>query len=57
MKKKLKGHRFDSIKAVQAATAKDLNSIPEADFQEAFNEWQTRRTKCIDAEGMYFEDY
>ena len=27
------------------------------DFQRAFDEWQIRRTKCIDAGGMYFEDY
>ena len=57
MKKELKGHRFDSIEAVQAATTKALNSIPETDFQRAFDDWQTRRTKCIDAGGMYCEDY
>ena len=57
MKRELKGHRFDSIEAVQAATTKALNSIPETDFQRAVDEWQTRRTKCVDAGGMYFEDY
>ena len=50
-------HRFESIEAVQVATTKALNSIPETDFQRAFDEWQTRRTTCIDAGGMYFEDY
>ena len=29
MKRELKGHRFDSIEAVQAARTKALNSIPE----------------------------
>ena len=57
MKKELKGHRFDSIETIQAATTKAFKSIPETDFQQAFGEWQTRRTKCIDAGGMYFEDY
>ena len=57
MKRELKGHRFDYIEAVQAATTKALNSIPETDFQRTFDEWQTRRTKCIDARGMYFEDH
>jgi hypothetical protein len=57
MKRELKGHRFDSIKTVQAATTKALHSIPETDFQRDFDEWQTRRTKCIDARGIYFEDY
>ena len=57
MKRELKGNRFDSIEAVQAATTKALNSIPETDFQRAFDEWQTRRTKCMGAGGMYFEDH
>ena len=57
MKRELKGHRFDSIEVVQAATTKTLKSIPETDFQRAFDEWQTRRTKCIDVGGMYFEEY
>ena len=38
MKRKLKGHRLDSIEAVQAATTKARNSIPETDFQRAFDE-------------------
>ena len=58
MKRELKGYQFDSIdEAVQVATTKALNSIPETDFQQAFDEWQTRQTKCIDPGGMYFEDY
>jgi hypothetical protein len=57
MKRELKGHRFDSIEAVQAATTKALNSIPETDFQRAFDERQTRRTKCVNAGVMYFENY
>ena len=55
MKRELKGYRFDSIEAVQAATTKALDSITE--IQRAFDEWQTRRTKCINAGGMHFEDY
>ena len=57
MKRELKGHQFNYIEVVQAATIKALNSIPETDFQQAIDEWQTCRTKCIDAGGMYFEDY
>ena len=57
MKKELKGHQFDSIKAVQMAMTKALNSNPETDIQRAFDKWQTHRIKCIDAGGMYFEDY
>ena len=50
-------HWFCSIKAIQAVTTKALNSILENNFQWAFDEWQTHRTKCINAGGMYFEDY
>ena len=57
MKRELKEHRLDSIEAVQATTTKSLKRIPETDFQRVFDEWRTRRTKCIDAGGMYLEDY
>ncbi|KAG8287452.1 hypothetical protein J6590_037710 [Homalodisca vitripennis] len=38
MKRKLKGHQFDSIKAVQEAMTKVLNSILETNFLRAFDE-------------------
>ena len=57
MKWELKGPRFDSIETIQAAMTKALNSIPETDFQWAFDEWQTNRTKYIGVGGKYFEDY
>jgi hypothetical protein len=44
VKKEVKGHQFDSIEAVQAATTQALNSIPEIVSQRAFDEWQTRQT-------------
>jgi hypothetical protein len=37
VKRELKGHLFDSIKAGQAATTKALISILEIDFQRAFD--------------------
>lgn len=57
IKRELKGRRFDTIEKCQAAATTALNRIPEADFQKAFDEWQTRRIKCIEAGGMYFENY
>ena len=57
IKRELKGHWFDSIEAVQTVTTKALNSILETDFQRACDEWQMSQSKCIDAGGMYFEDY
>lgn len=57
IKRQLKGHRFDSVEAVQAATTRALYSIPEDDFQEAFVTWKARYQKCVDAQGTYFEEY
>ncbi|CAH1970742.1 unnamed protein product [Acanthoscelides obtectus] len=53
IKRVLKGDRFGSIEAVQAATTKTLNSIPETDFQRSFDGWQ----QFMDEGKMYFEDY
>jgi len=57
MKRKLKGHWFDSIEVVQVATTLAFNSILETHFQWAFDEWQMHQTRCIGAGAMYFEDY
>jgi len=57
IKREIKGRWFDTIEECQAAATTALNSIPEADFQKAFDEWQTRRINSIEAGGMYFENY
>jgi hypothetical protein len=33
-----------------------LKSIPEEEFQKCFEQWKHRLTKCIGAQGDYFED-
>lgn len=57
MKKDLKGKRFGTIAAVQAASTKVLNNIQVEEFQEAFRQWKTRWQRCVDSEGNYFEDF
>lgn len=55
MKLKLKGRHFDTVEDIQRESRKILNSIPESDFEKAFQKWQKRWDKCIAAEGNYFE--
>ena len=55
MKLKLKGRRFGTISEIQDESQRVLNQLTTEDFQTAFQEWQKRWTRCIDAEGDYFE--
>ena len=52
---KLKGRRFESIGEIQVESQKVLDILTNDEFQTAFQEWQNRWTRCIDAEGNYFE--
>ena len=55
MKLRLKGRRFGTIAEIQDESQRVLNQLTREDFQTAFQEWQKRWTRCIDAEGNYFE--
>lgn len=57
IKRSLKGHRFGTIEAVQAASTGCLNSLAVADFQGAYEHWKKRWQRCIDAGGSYFEKF
>jgi len=57
IKRQLKGHRFASVEAVQAAATRTLNSIPGKHFKQAFLDWKARYQKCVAAQGSYFEKY
>ena len=55
MKLKLKGRRFVTISEIQSESQRVLDSLTNEDFHTAFQEWQNRWTRCIDAERNYFE--
>ncbi|XP_046396633.1 histone-lysine N-methyltransferase SETMAR-like [Ischnura elegans] len=57
MMKDLKGKRFGTVQAVEAASTRVLNNIPVEEFQKAFEQWKTRWQRCVDSEGAYFEDF
>lgn len=57
LKKELKGKHWETVENIQKHVATFLRNIPVEDFQGAFQAWQTRLHKCIDAGGVYFEEF
>jgi hypothetical protein len=55
LKTALKGHRFSVIADIQGHATTILQSIPEEEFQKCFELRKLRLTKCIGAQGDYFE--
>ena len=55
LKFSLKGKRFDSIEDIQANTASVLNTLEKKKFQECFQKWKHRWSRCVQSEGDYFE--
>jgi hypothetical protein len=50
-----KGHRFSDIADIQGHAMTIPQSIPEEEFQKCFEQCKHRLTKCIGAQGDYFE--
>lgn len=57
LKRELKGKHWETVENIQKHVATFLRNIPVEDFQGAFQAWQTRLRKCIDAGGVYFEEF
>ena len=55
LKLPLKGHLFEDVQDIQGAVTSSLRAIPQGDVQRSFQSLLDRATRCIDAEGMYFE--
>jgi hypothetical protein len=55
LKTALKGHRFSDTADIQEHVTTILQSIPEEEFQKCFEQCKYRLTKCIGAQGNYFE--
>jgi histone-lysine N-methyltransferase SETMAR len=51
----LKGHRFSDIADIQGHATIILQSIPEEEFHKCFEQCKHRLTKCLGAQGDYFE--
>ena len=51
----VKGHHFQTTEDVHKAVTRVLEDIPEEEFQKCYQQWQKRWSKCVQAEGNYFE--
>ena len=57
IKSSLKGPHHGTLSAAKEACTRTLKNLPESAYQGAFVSWQRRWQKCIDAQGMYFEEF
>ncbi|XP_023723477.1 protein GVQW3-like [Cryptotermes secundus] len=57
VKSSLKGHHHGTLSAIKEACTRTLKDLPESAYQGTFVSWQRRWQKCIDAQGMYFEEF
>jgi hypothetical protein len=55
LKTVLEGHRFSDIANIQGHATTILQSIPEEEFRKCFEQCKHRLTKCIGAQGHYYE--
>jgi len=55
LKSPLKRRLFEDVQDIQTAVTSILRAIPQEDVQRSFQSLPDRATRCIDAEGMYFE--
>jgi len=55
LKLPLKGRFFEDVQDIQGAVTSSLRAIPQEDVQRSFQSLLDRATRCIDAEGMYYE--
>jgi hypothetical protein len=55
LKLPLKGRLFEDVQDIPGAVTSSLRAKPQADLQRSFQSLLDRATRCVDAEGMYFE--
>ena len=55
LKNTLKGQRLADLSDIQRNLKNLLQGIQEHDFQDCFQQWHHRLTKCIASQWEYFE--
>ena len=55
MKLQLKDRHSYRVEEIQWESQNVLGTVPEQDFQHAFQQWQRRWDQCVAAQGDYFE--
>lgn len=54
-KETMKHQRFETIDEMKQKSLRELCGVEESAFQKCFNDWKTRRQKCIVPKQDYFE--
>jgi hypothetical protein len=54
-KTELKGTRFATIEYIKSNATAELRRVPKEAFHRWFQQWQERWSKCVCAQGSYFE--
>jgi histone-lysine N-methyltransferase SETMAR len=55
LKMGLKGTRFATMEDIKSNAMAELRKIPKEAFHHCFQQWQDRWSKCVCAQGSYFE--
>jgi len=55
LKMGLKGTRFAIMEDIKSNATAELRRIPKEAFHRCFQQWQDRWSKCVCAQGSYFE--
>ncbi len=55
IKKALKNVHWESVEEIERVIMESLNVIPDAEFQECFQQWESRWVKCKSMEDKYFD--
>jgi len=55
LKTTLKGRRFQTIEEIKETAIRELRTITESAFQQAFEQWKKRWERCIASRWDYFE--
>lgn len=57
LKRDFNGNRYSSVDNVKKVITASLKRLPENELQTAFVHWESRYTRCVGAQGCYFEKY
>jgi hypothetical protein len=52
---RLKGRRFDTNEEIREESQEVIDTLSFENFQGCIKSWETRRDRCIHAQGDYFE--
>eukprot|EP00102_Acyrthosiphon_pisum_P015255 XP_008185723.1 PREDICTED: putative uncharacterized protein FLJ37770 [Acyrthosiphon pisum] len=55
LKEPMKGHHYEDFEDIKRAVTMVLKSLTSGDFQECFQKWEERWTKCVRLRGEYSE--